>query len=200
MESAKRKGQGHAQDGRGEAAAVAAIASAVQQEDTNARVKATLLYLGVNPSQDGLVNAAVDAATASTGSSAYPWMMLPESLRASCTQQLPGFRVYPQGNHFFWECSPEVSNVAPSMPAPVTINLNAAPVAGGSSSGGMRRRQREMPADMLTGARKLFDGMPAAVDDDTANRFLENIIFEGAPTAIPMRPKAKTTERHSRHQ
>ncbi|KAE8794148.1 DNA repair protein rhp54 [Hordeum vulgare] len=41
-----------------------------------------------------------------------------------------------------------------------------------------------MPADMLSGTRNLFDGMPADVDDDTANRFLENMIFEGgAPPA-----------------
>ena len=39
-----------------------------------------------------------------------------------------------------------------------------------------------MPADMLTEAHNLFNGMPADVDDDTANHFLENMIFEGAPT------------------
>ncbi|KAE8766767.1 Eyes absent-like protein 4 [Hordeum vulgare] len=43
----------------------------------------------------------------------------------------------------------------------------------------MRKHQPEMPADMLTGARNLFDGMPAVVDDDIANRFFENIIFVG---------------------
>ncbi|KAE8819112.1 Lectin-domain containing receptor kinase A4.3 [Hordeum vulgare] len=36
-----------------------------------------------------------------------------------------------------------------------------------------------MPADMPIGARSLFDGMPAAVDDHTTNRFLENMIFKG---------------------
>ncbi|KAE8797058.1 DNA repair protein rhp54 [Hordeum vulgare] len=41
-----------------------------------------------------------------------------------------------------------------------------------------------MPANMLTGARNLFDGMPVAVDDGTTNCFLENMIFEGgAPAA-----------------
>ncbi|KAE8774605.1 Helicase SKI2W [Hordeum vulgare] len=35
-----------------------------------------------------------------------------------------------------------------------------------------------MPADMPTGARHIFDGLPAAVDDDTTNRLLENMIFE----------------------
>ncbi|KAE8820700.1 DNA repair protein rhp54 [Hordeum vulgare] len=111
-------------------------------------------------------------------------MMLPESPRASSTQPVPGFYVYLQGSRFSGECSSEVSIVAPFTPVPVTIDLNATPVAGRSSSGGMRKRQREMPAGMLTGTRNLFDGMPAAIDDDTANRFLENMIFKGgAPTA-----------------
>ncbi|KAE8797933.1 DNA repair protein rhp54 [Hordeum vulgare] len=71
----------------------------------------------------------------------------------------------------------------PSTPASVTIDLNEAPVVGGSSSGGMRKHQREIPADMLTGACNLSNGMLAAVNDDTANRFLENVIFEVAPAA-----------------
>ncbi|KAE8772752.1 hypothetical protein D1007_55193 [Hordeum vulgare] len=81
VELAKRKGRRHAQDARGEVDVAAAIATA----DTNARVKATtreaLLYLGVNPGHHGLVNAVVAAAAASTGSSPYPRMMLPESPR-----------------------------------------------------------------------------------------------------------------------
>ncbi|KAE8788084.1 DNA repair protein rhp54 [Hordeum vulgare] len=82
------------------------------------------------------------------------------------------------------ECSLEVSIVAPSTPAPVTIDLNAAPMARGSLSGGMRKRKREMPPDMLTSSRNLFDGMPTAVNDDTTNRFLENMIFkDDAPAA-----------------
>ncbi|KAE8795821.1 hypothetical protein D1007_29262 [Hordeum vulgare] len=96
-------------------------------------------------------------------------MMLPESSRVSFTQSIPGFHLYPQGSRFFGECSPKVSIVSPSTPASVTIDLNATSVAGGSSSEDMWKRQREMPADMLTGA---------AVDDDTTNRFLENMIFE----------------------
>ncbi|KAE8768542.1 C2 domain-containing protein [Hordeum vulgare] len=178
VESAKRKGRRHAQDPRGEAAAAAA-----QQEDTNAWVKdatmVALLYLGVNPSQHRLVNTIVDAAAANTGSSTYPRMMLQESPHASCTQPIPGFHVYLQGSCFFEECSPEVSIVAPSRPAPATIDLNAAPVEDVSSSEGMRKSQREMRADMLTDAHNPFDEMPAAVDDDTVNRFLENMIFEG---------------------
>ncbi|KAE8785390.1 Phospholipid-transporting ATPase 1 [Hordeum vulgare] len=184
VESAKRKDRRHTQDAKGEAAAATAIAAAAQHEDINARVKAAtteaLLYLGVNPSQHGLVNTAVAAAAASMGSSAYPRMMLPESSRVSCMQLIPGFHAYLQGNRFSGKCSLEVSIVAPSTPAPVTIDLNAAPVAGGSSSGGMRKRQREMPADMLTSVCNLFDRISATIDDDTANRFLNNMIFKGA--------------------
>ncbi|KAE8802266.1 putative serine/threonine-protein kinase [Hordeum vulgare] len=169
MESAKRKDRRHAQDARGEAGA------AVQQEDTNVRVKVAtmeaLLYLGVNPSQRGLVNAVVAAAATSMGSPAYPRMMLSESPRASCTQPIPGFHVCPQGSHFSEECLPKMSIMAPSTPVPMTIDLNAAPVTGGSSSEGMRKHQCEMPTDMLTGARNLFDRMPVIMDDDTANHW-----------------------------
>ncbi|KAE8821715.1 dna repair protein rhp54 [Hordeum vulgare] len=69
------------------------------------------------------------------------------------------------------------------MPASATINHNGTPVVGGSSSRGMRKRQREMLADMLTGARNLFDGMPMAVDHDTTNSFLKNMIFKGGVPA-----------------
>ena len=68
------------------------------------------------------------------------------------------------------------------LPRP-RIDLNATPVAGGSSSGGARKHAREMPADMLPGARNLFDGMPAADEDETAGRFMESIIFEGGTAA-----------------
>ncbi|KAE8795508.1 DNA repair protein rhp54 [Hordeum vulgare] len=142
-----------------------------------------LLYLGVNPSQHGLVNAAVVAATTSTSSSAYPRMMLSESPCVSCTQPIPGFHIYPQGSLFSGEYSSEVSIMAPSTPASVTIELNTASVARGSSSGGMRKRKCEMRADMLTGTRNLFDGIPTTVDNDTTNHFLENMILEGAPAA-----------------
>ncbi|KAE8782379.1 DNA repair protein rhp54 [Hordeum vulgare] len=182
VESAKRNGWRHAQDARGEAA----DAAAAKQEDTIARVKAamrkTLLCLGVNPSQHVLV-APVVAVAASMDSSAYPRMMPPES--------------------------PPVSILAPSTPAPVTIDLNNTSVTGRSSSGGMRKHQREMPACMLTDTRNLFDGMSTAVDNDTANCFLENMIFEGGAPAAgayfaaayhPMRPKARTAERRSRKQ
>ncbi|KAE8793964.1 C2 domain-containing protein [Hordeum vulgare] len=71
---------------------------------------------------------------------------------------------------------------APSMPAPVTIDLNTTLMADGSSYRGMRKCQHEMPSNMLTDVRNLFDGMSVVVDDDTTNGFLENMIFEGAPS------------------
>lgn len=71
--------------------------------------------------------------------------------------------------------------IAPSMPAPMHIDLKATSVAGGSSSDGTRKRAREMSADMLSSARNLFDGMPAAIDDERANHFIQSIIFDGAP-------------------
>ncbi|KAE8773254.1 DNA repair protein rhp54 [Hordeum vulgare] len=63
------------------------------------------------------------------------------------------------------------------------IDLNATPLASGSSSGGPRKLAREMSANMLSGARNLFDGMPAAVDEERANRFMQSIIFDGVVTA-----------------
>ncbi|KAE8806390.1 hypothetical protein D1007_17443 [Hordeum vulgare] len=131
VESAKRKVRRHAQVARGEAAVATAITAAAQQEDTNARVmvamRKALLYLGVNPSQHGLVNTAIDAAAPNTGSSAYPRMMRPESPRAYSTHPISGFHVYPQGRRFSGECSLNVTIVAPSTPAPMTIDINATP-------------------------------------------------------------------------
>ncbi|XP_044373207.1 uncharacterized protein, partial [Triticum aestivum] len=93
---------------------------------------------------------------------------------------MPGFHVYPQASRLSGECTPDVSVVAPSMPAPAPIDLNATPVAGGSSSGGARKRARQMPAGALPDARNLFDGMLAAGDED----YMQNLIFEGgAPAA-----------------
>ncbi|KAE8768244.1 DNA repair protein rhp54 [Hordeum vulgare] len=105
-------------------------------------------------------------------------MVLLESSRASTTHPIPGFHVYPQASRLPGECSPEVSMVAPSTPAPTAIDLKAIRVAGGSSSGGSRTRAREMSVDMLSGTRNLFDGMPATVDDERANHFMQSIIFE----------------------
>nr|XP_020198782.1 uncharacterized protein LOC109784591 [Aegilops tauschii subsp. strangulata] len=123
-ESAKRKGRRHAADARDEAVAAAA-AAATQREVTNARVAAAtregLYMLGLNPSQHGLVNAAV--AAASTSSSAFPRMVLPDSPRASACTPMPGFHVYPQASCLSGECSPDVSVVAPSTPAPTPIDL-----------------------------------------------------------------------------
>ncbi|XP_048552752.1 uncharacterized protein LOC125532955 [Triticum urartu] len=91
---------------------------------------------------------------------------------------MPGFHVYLQASRLSGECSPEVSVVAPSTPAPAPIDLNATPVAGGLSSEGARKRARQMPADVQPGAHNLFDGMSAAGDED----YMQNLIFEaGAP-------------------
>ncbi|KAE8767073.1 DNA repair protein rhp54 [Hordeum vulgare] len=65
--------------------------------------------------------------------------------------------------------------MAPSTLAPAPIDLNTTPVAGGSSSGGARKRVRQMRADVLSGACNLFNGMPAAGDED----YMQNLIFEG---------------------
>ncbi|XP_044402298.1 uncharacterized protein, partial [Triticum aestivum] len=93
---------------------------------------------------------------------------------------MPGFHVYPQASCLSEECLPEVSVVAPSTQAPAHIDLDATPVAGGSSSGGARKCTRQMPADELPGTRNLFDGMPASGDDD----YMQNMVFEGgAPAA-----------------
>ena len=143
-ESAKRKGRRHAADARDEATAQATAVAAAQQEFTNARVAAAtreaLYMLGVNPSQHSLVQAAV--AAASTCSSAFPRMALPDSPRASACNPVPGFHVYPQASRLSGECSPDVSVVAPSTPAPAPIDLNATLVAGGSSTGGAQEKAR----------------------------------------------------------
>ncbi|KAE8804459.1 DNA repair protein rhp54 [Hordeum vulgare] len=135
---------------------------------SNARITAAtreaLFMLGLNPSQHGLVNTVV-ATTVNTDSSAFPRTVLPDSPRGSACKPVPGFHVYPQASHLSGECLPEVSMVAPSTPAPATIDLNATPVAAGSSAGGARKRARQAPADQLSGARNLFEGMPAAGDD-----------------------------------
>ncbi|XP_044432236.1 uncharacterized protein [Triticum aestivum] len=99
---------------------------------------------------------------------------------------MPGFHVYPQASRLSEECSPEVSVVAPSTPAPAPIDLNATQVADGSSFGGVRKRAGHMPADVSPGARNLFDGMPASGDDD----YMQNLIFEGGAPAAGGAPGA----------
>ncbi|KAE8794421.1 putative serine/threonine-protein kinase [Hordeum vulgare] len=164
-ESAKRKDRRHAAGARDEAIAVAAAQQQVTNDRVAAAMREALCMLGLNPIQHGLVNAAV-AAAVNTGSSAFPRTVLPDSPRASACNLVPGFHVYPQASRLSRECSPEVSVVAPSTPTPATIDLNATPVAGGSSSGGVRKRARLTSADQLPGARNLFDGMPATDNDD----------------------------------
>ncbi|KAE8818554.1 DNA repair protein rhp54 [Hordeum vulgare] len=106
----KRKDRRHATDARDEAIATAAA----QQQVTNARVavatREALCMLGLNPSQHDIINVVV-ATAVSTGSSAFPRVVL------------PGFHVYPQASRLSGECSPEVSVVAPSTPVPTTIDL-----------------------------------------------------------------------------
>ncbi|XBI35029.1 hypothetical protein VPH35_120765 [Triticum aestivum] len=129
--------------------------------------------LGVNPSQHNVLQAAV--VVTSTGSSAFPRMVLPDSPRPSVCNPVPGFHVYPQASRLSGECSPDVSVVAPSTPAPAPIDLNATPMVGGSSSGGTRKRARQTPAGGLPDARNLFEEMPTAVDED----YMQNLIFKG---------------------
>ncbi|KAE8803638.1 DNA repair protein rhp54 [Hordeum vulgare] len=152
-ESAKRKDRRYAANARDEAIA----ATAAQQQVTNAAAtRETLCMLGLNPSQHGLVNAAV-ATAVSTGSSAFPRTMLPDSPDASACNPVPDFHVYPQASRLSGECSPEVSVVAPSAPAP--IDLNATPMVTDSLAGGARKHARQTPTDQLPGARNLSDGI-----------------------------------------
>ncbi|KAE8798357.1 hypothetical protein D1007_26451 [Hordeum vulgare] len=80
-------------DARDEAIAADAVAAAVQQEVANARVaeamREALYMLGLNLSQHDLINAVVAAAT--TGSSVFPRMVLPDSPRASACTRCPTF-------------------------------------------------------------------------------------------------------------
>ncbi|KAE8819214.1 DNA repair protein rhp54 [Hordeum vulgare] len=122
--------------------------------------------------------------SSSTGSTAFPRTVLPDSPGASVCKPVPGFQVYPQASRLSEECSPEVSVVAPSTPAPATIDLNATSVAAGSSTGGARKHTRQTPADQLPGARNLFDKMPAAGDDD----YMKNMIFKGGAQAAGFDP------------
>uniref|UniRef100_A0A8I6X9Z7 No apical meristem-associated C-terminal domain-containing protein n=1 Tax=Hordeum vulgare subsp. vulgare TaxID=112509 RepID=A0A8I6X9Z7_HORVV len=116
-------------------------------------------------------------------------MVLPDLSHASACTPMPGFHVYPQASRLSGEYSPELSVVAPSTLAPAPIDLNTTPVAGGSSSGGARKRARKMRADVLPDAHNLFDVTSAAADED----YMQNLIIEGGalwPLAtIPTRHK-----------
>ncbi|KAE8811406.1 putative serine/threonine-protein kinase [Hordeum vulgare] len=85
-----------------------------------AEMREALLYLGLNPSQHGLVNTTV--AVASTGSSAFPQMVLPESPHALATYPIPGFHVYPQASRLFGEFSPEGDAAAAGGDAVASYN------------------------------------------------------------------------------
>ncbi|KAE8805422.1 DNA repair protein rhp54 [Hordeum vulgare] len=147
----------------------------------SAATRGALLHLGLNRGQQELVNAAM--AMAIIGSSTFPRMALLESPHASTAQPTAGLHVYPQASRLSGECSPEVSMVVPSTPAPASIDLKVTLVVDGSSFDGPRKHAREMSAVMLFGARNLFDGMPVSVHDERANRFMKSIIFEGVATA-----------------
>ncbi|KAE8775506.1 DNA repair protein rhp54 [Hordeum vulgare] len=182
-ESAKRKDWRHAAGARDEAIA----AASAQQQVSNARVAAAtreaLYMLGLNPSQHCLVNAVV-AVAVSTVSSAFPRTLLPDLPRASACNPVPGFHAYPQAYRLPGERSPKVSMVVPSMPATTTIDLNATTVAGGSSSEGARKHVWQTSPDRMSGARNLFDGMPAAGNDD----YMQKMIFEGGAQAAGFDP------------
>ncbi|XBI03009.1 hypothetical protein VPH35_131483 [Triticum aestivum] len=111
-------------------------------------------------------------------------MVLPDSPRASPCNPMPSFHVYPQASCLSWDCSPDVSVVVPSTPAPAPIDLNTTPVAGGSSSGGARKCARQMPTGVLPDACNLFEGMSSAVDED----YMQNLIFEGGAPAASYYP------------
>ncbi|XBH65892.1 hypothetical protein VPH35_119386 [Triticum aestivum] len=123
-----------------------AAAAAAQQEVTNARVAAATREALYMLGLNSRQHGLVNAAVAAANT---------------------GSSAFPQ------MCSLDVSVVEPSMPAPT--DLNATPVAGRSSSRGARKRARQMPAGMLPDARNLFEGMPAAGDED----YMQNLIFEG---------------------
>ncbi|KAE8770404.1 Lectin-domain containing receptor kinase A4.3 [Hordeum vulgare] len=139
--------QRHAADTRDEAIAAAAAATAAQQQVTNARLatatREALCMLGLNPIQHGLVNAVV-AAAVSTSSSAFPQTVLLDSPSASACNPVPSFHVYPQASRLSGECSPVVSMVAPSTPAPAPNDLNATLAARNA-----RKRVQQTLTDQL---------------------------------------------------
>ncbi|KAE8780552.1 hypothetical protein D1007_46346 [Hordeum vulgare] len=148
----KRKGRRHATGARDESIATDAVAAAAQQEVTNVRVatatREALYMLGLTPSQHGLVNVVV--AAASTGSSVFPWMVLPDSPRASA------FRC--SASTSIRRPPASLGCAAPSTPAPAPapIDLNATSIAGDSSSGGARKRARQMPVDVMPAAHNVY--------------------------------------------
>ncbi|KAE8800868.1 putative serine/threonine-protein kinase [Hordeum vulgare] len=105
VQSMERREQRHAMERKLEEAK----AATTQQEEINARVTTAmrhiLIYIGLNPSQDRLTTI-VDAT--STGSSAFPRALLPESPRTSTAPAMVGFHHhYPHASRFSGECSPD---------------------------------------------------------------------------------------------
>ncbi|XBI18323.1 hypothetical protein VPH35_060129 [Triticum aestivum] len=154
-ESAKRNGRRHAADARDEAVAVAAVAAAVQQEVTNARVAAAtreeLYMLGLNPSQHGPVNTAM-AAAANTSSSAFPRM---------------GVLARRDRGGAFHACARAHRPQRHTGGRWLVIR-------------GREETRAADAGDVLPDARNLFDGMPAAGNED----YMQNLVFKGgAPAA-----------------
>ncbi|KAE8784097.1 hypothetical protein D1007_42355 [Hordeum vulgare] len=77
--------------------------------------------------------------------------------------------------------------VAPAMPMPSTINLNAMPIGSGSFSGGASKRPRKLRADTQGDARIMFDRMRAR-EDETNHVFMEGLISVGGGDDIPFEP------------
>ncbi|KAE8788601.1 putative serine/threonine-protein kinase [Hordeum vulgare] len=106
----------------------------------------------------------------------------------SAMLQAHGFeRHHPQTSHlsnYKGSGSPVVSLVAPATLAPVGIDLNAMHVGGGSSSGGARKRPRDLRADATENARNLFDRMPATKDESN-HVFMESLVYHGGGGGIP---------------
>ncbi|KAE8812383.1 putative serine/threonine-protein kinase [Hordeum vulgare] len=75
----------------------------------------------------------------------------------------------------------------PATSVPMSIDLNAIPMGGASSSGGARKRQRELPTDAMGNTRNIFDRMPAVVNEAN-HMFTESIIFEGGAGGISFNP------------
>ncbi|KAE8773571.1 DNA repair protein rhp54 [Hordeum vulgare] len=73
------------------------------------------------------------------------------------------------------------------MAASAGFNLNVMHVGSGSSSGGVRKRPRELPADAKENARNLFDRM-SATEDEVKRVFMESLIHEGGDGGIPFDP------------
>ncbi|KAE8781654.1 hypothetical protein D1007_45038 [Hordeum vulgare] len=189
VQSAKRKHRWHEQEARKEAAHRRHHRSGGRSREEppshRCRHGQTLLMLGLNPGRHGIIAAVVSAASIGSSLSMSPHM--------STTLQGQGFeRKHPQTSRLSnsaGSSSPEVSVVAPAMPVPAAIDLNAMPLF----SGGARKRPRQLPADALGNAHNMFDRMSAT--EDKANRvFMESLVYEDGGGGIPFDPDETQSE------